>query len=468
MRLTLFLVAGLKLFECSSTPRGSLDFTEVVNVSEALVCCEPSADLVEIGRLKVKKRGNRDADFGVGLVVFSQSSSMPTGPIRVTLHAASAEPAAGTPFDGAAEFVPGQKPDFSSSRPFSGGDRKLATTGGDVLIVWAADCNWRSVRVEIFTFASATSRESIPEHTIGFTNDCDPSPSPSEPVAQTAIIELLRSQTSVIGSSLAQSSFHAGGVTELFSQTTQVPTGTQVFFPHTEFVSTFVRRTPDRAQAAFLSADRRLTGEEIGENPSGDFELFHVDLATGDIQRLTTFRDDGLQRSVTDHAWARDGTKILLRSSNDDLSSTLLVLDLATRTLTAAAGPFGPAEQTGFSWAPDGNRFAYTENGNLHVVDVAAGTDTAIRGGAGARDPNWHPTDDRLAYAAGTDIVVVDASGTEQQSFGAPGGDAANPEWSGDGEWIAFKNQLAMAVVEVATGTVTPIPDTEGLTYLDW
>jgi len=105
------------------------------------------------------------------------------------------------------------------------------------------------------------------------------------------------------------------------------------------------------------------------------------------------------------------------------------------------------------TWAPDGDRLAFTAGGGLHVVDFGS-TDpsTVSEGLAGTRAPSWSPDGSALAFysveGGFQDIWMVPADGSAEPrqltSEAAEGDDSRfTPAWSPDGRWIAYVSNAA-------------------------
>jgi TolB protein len=124
----------------------------------------------------------------------------------------------------------------------------------------------------------------------------------------------------------------------------------------------------------------------------------------------------------------------------------------------------GPASYCGGSdWSPDGTKLVYEgTNGNLYIVPVdlakgKAGTPVLFRSGKYS-DPSWSPDGTKIAFWGSDDgnlpffIRVLDVVSGAEISFGifdpaaAPGFSNETPQWSPDGNFIAFSGPVTWTV----------------------
>lgn len=145
--------------------------------------------------------------------------------------------------------------------------------------------------------------------------------------------------------------------------------------------------------------------KEISRYTDAEFRL-HVglsilDLASGEITALEQVRD------VDSAALSPDGSRIVARTG-----SGLMLLDADGIILADGIGD-GQWYIDGDAWAPDGARFAATDVGEVHVVDVAGVEPTIVS----------HPVDPQYSSAIGwrdADTVLVaggDGSGDNVTRF---------------------------------------------------
>nr|WP_296063547.1 hypothetical protein [uncultured Actinoplanes sp.] len=132
--------------------------------------------------------------------------------------------------------------------------------------------------------------------------------------------------------------------------------------------------------------------------------------------------------------------------------------DRSTETVLA-----GAPSPVGIS--PDGERIAYAQNGSLLVAPAGAGAAERVADGVSTADqaPVWSPTGDRLLVDAASPAVVDVGSGTVTPLPGALG-NGRHFRWSGDGNKLVYATgscDLEVAASTSAVGTAVPGPACE-------
>lgn len=175
---------------------------------------------------------------------------------------------------------------------------------------------------------------------------------------------------------------------------------------------------------------------------------------------------------TTDASWSADGQRVAFRRS-----SRIYVTDLADpageseRQLADCSGCDEVHDH--ISMAADGSSVAFTDEGDVWLADVEAGTRTQVTDlgeGRQARSPTLDPNGDRLAFVIDDEpgIWVADLAGGEPWQLTTDAGDAApfEPAWSPDGRTIAYVRQpgldLQLWSVDVATGDQQELQDWPG------
>jgi Tol biopolymer transport system component len=147
-------------------------------------------------------------------------------------------------------------------------------------------------------------------------------------------------------------------------------------------------------------------------------------------------------------------------------NSTLYVME-ANRGRTFAVAPANSCGGSG--WSPDGTKLVYEgASGNLYIVTVdvvkgKAGTPVLFRSGSYS-DPSWSPDGTRIAFWGSDNgnlpfsIKVRDVATGAEISFGVFDPAATifsneTPQWSPNGNFIAFAGPVT--VTETSTSTTT-------------
>jgi TolB protein len=193
--------------------------------------------------------------------------------------------------------------------------------------------------------------------------------------------------------------------------------------------------SPDGERIAFVSLRE------------GAAQIFVMDADGGNVQQLTQSGGGYLSPR-----WSPDGQSIALSRSG-----TIMVMNADGSGLRAIFEPqreeeaepcLGPGFPGG--WSPDSARVTYysasasRQTGEICAVDAASGEiEVIVREPVALHaEPVWSADGRYIAYrsirADNSDVYVMDLETGEERRLTDPPEVDAEPEWSPDGEWIAF------------------------------
>lgn len=158
--------------------------------------------------------------------------------------------------------------------------------------------------------------------------------------------------------------------------------------------------------------------------PQGTYDIYAVDVRTGETTRLT-FLDDTDEYNA---AMSPNGKTVV-----HEAYGSLYLTDVRTGVSTPLAGGEGGNDAR---FSPNGKSIAFDRDNNLYVVPAQGGTATLVR--EGARSGDWSNDSKRLVFqdvAWPESIRTIGIDGTGE-TLVAPYGE--HPAWSGDGKTIAF------------------------------
>lgn len=200
-------------------------------------------------------------------------------------------------------------------------------------------------------------------------------------------------------------------------------------------------RPSPTAESAPVDATTAGEGIVFQSNRDGDYDIYFLDLASGEQTRLTNgAASDSLPRVSPDgqhilFVSERDGNEEVYVMNRDGSGQTRLTNDPAKDNLPA--------------WSPDGQQIVFVSSrdglADLFVMDsdgnnVRQITDTPLREG----HVSWS-TRGQLAYNASDELYwqlyVADAGEVIGQRITHSTYDEWSPEWSPDGEWLLFHSE---------------------------
>ena len=182
-----------------------------------------------------------------------------------------------------------------------------------------------------------------------------------------------------------------------------------------------------------------------------DFSIYMMDDDGRNVRKLTDtpFSEESAR-------WSPDGKAIAFSRDIDialttKMQTELFIMDVdGTYEIRLTDHP--EIDGPGLAWAPDGEQIAFvsTRSGNIdiHVIDLASRTvkqltNNAVLGGLSAA-PDWSPDGEHIAYqqvvpGQGRTIYTMDADGRNQKPLvPADGLFKHGPRWSPDGDAILY------------------------------
>ena len=197
-----------------------------------------------------------------------------------------------------------------------------------------------------------------------------------------------------------------------------------------------------------FDSDRNITYIQGNDR---DFSIYMMDDDGSNVQKLTHLPNSEFQAR-----WSPDGKSIAFSRDTDiklnQMTPTdIFIMDIkGTYEIKLTDHP--ASDGGGLTWSPDGKQIAFVSlrSGSLdiHVIDLASRhvkqlTNNAILGGLSA-DPDWSPDGEHIAYqqvvpGQGRTIYTMDADGRNQKPFvPANGLYRYDPRWSPDGDAILY------------------------------
>jgi TolB protein len=171
-------------------------------------------------------------------------------------------------------------------------------------------------------------------------------------------------------------------------------------------------------------------------------EIYLMDYDGSNAGPLTVYRSTTIMPN-----WAPDGERLAYVTTRRSYWNIEIMSRLDRRTVEFPK----PAGTTGTpSWSPDASQVAYSTHTSdatteIFVADWNGRNPkrlTVTKKGTINISPTWSKTGQQIAFVSdrsGTQqIYTMDAEGTNVQRLIDEGGDAENPTWSPDGQFIAF------------------------------
>lgn len=211
----------------------------------------------------------------------------------------------------------------------------------------------------------------------------------------------------------------------------------------------------EEAEAAFPGkngkiafASNRTTGEGVN-NPEGDFEIFTINRDGTGLRQLT--HNAALD---FDPEWSPNGKRITFTSDRDLFSNVFVMNADGTKQTRVTDGRSFDRSPT---FSPDGKRIAFDSNldagkgvdnpeGEFEIFTVrvdGTGLTQLTSNGEADFQPDWSPDGEEIAFVSRRDfrpgIYTMKADGTKQRKVSrGPAVVFQSPSYAPDGERIAF------------------------------
>lgn len=183
--------------------------------------------------------------------------------------------------------------------------------------------------------------------------------------------------------------------------------------------------SPDGQYVAFAS-DRI--------DPKGDYELFILDVASGDVTRVTT-HDPG------DHypSWSPDGSQLVYASEEDgDWYICTIRVDGTNRRCLVPTNTFNPTKP---AWSPDGDAILFPADANGQVDIFSMHPDgTALinltQNDTRDSEPSWSPDGSEIVFTSdrsgSRDLYIMNRDGSNVRSLTTQPKRESMPHWLPD------------------------------------
>jgi Tol biopolymer transport system component len=170
----------------------------------------------------------------------------------------------------------------------------------------------------------------------------------------------------------------------------------------------------------------------------GDNNLTAIDPATGAMHTIWSVSPPN---KMSDVAYSPDGTRVAYLQGSTELDGgQLWVLDTTTHRAQQLTN-CTCRRFSHVSWSPDGLRLAFSDGGQLYLIDndgTHSSQLTHLTDGSDPIQPTWSPDGNLIAFKSQNDIDVIKPDGSGLAVLLTEPSSPWDPAWSPDGSRIAY------------------------------